>query len=85
MCPKLQEFLVISATKIWHGQVVVVDMIICCDCYVFRMKKWMRGVHVNYNSSHPKTNGQKVDFAIVVCTIEFICQFLVVGVTIYCD
>jgi hypothetical protein len=35
MCPKLQEFLVISATKIWHGQVVVVDMIICCDCYAF--------------------------------------------------
>jgi hypothetical protein len=49
------------------------------------MKKWMKEVHVNYNSSHPKTNGQKVDFAIFVCIIEFICQFLVVGVTIYCD
>jgi hypothetical protein len=35
MCPKLQEFFVVSATKIWHGQVVVVDMIICCNCYAF--------------------------------------------------
>jgi hypothetical protein len=49
------------------------------------MKKWMRGVHVKYNSSHPKTNDQKVDFAITVCIIKFICQFLVVGVTIYFD
>ncbi len=45
----------------------------------------MRGVHVNYNSSHPKTNDQKIDFVITIGIIEFICQFLVVGVTIYCD